>query len=175
MTTYYQFTQGTPVKNIKIRLPWKSLLWSSQAWRGPTAEYHCHNIHHTSAWPSDKAPLLSLGRGTEQQINKMQMAWITPKKDSGHDWSSTGVAGLKADNHPSNLFCVRSEVLARPLLLFAQGNYWFIYFYLHAFFMLEVLFTISPENIYIGPTNQRFRYIQDMLWENILRRVRKGC
>lgn len=120
-------------------------------------------------------PLLSLGRGTEQQINKMQMAQITPRKGSGHDWGSTGVAGLKADNHPSHLFCVRSEVLARPLLLFAQGNYWFIYFYLHPFFMLEVLFTISPENIYIGPAIQRFRYFQDMLWENILRRVRKGC
>lgn len=32
--------------------------------------------------------------------------------------------------------------------LFAQRNYWFIYFYLHAFFMLEVLFTISPELIH---------------------------
>lgn len=45
--------------------------------------------------------------------------------------------------------------------LFAQRNCWFIYFYLYAFFMLEVLFTISPE--LIGPTNQRFRYFQDML------------
>lgn len=105
-------------------------------WRCPTAEYHSQNIHHTSAWPSGKAPLLSLGRDTEQQINKMQMAWITPQKDSSRDWGSTGVTGLKADNHPSNLFRVWSEVLALPLLLFVQGNYWFIYFYVHAFFML---------------------------------------
>lgn len=46
------------------------------------------------------------------------------------------MTGLKADNHPSNLFRVWSEVLALPLLLFVQGNYWFMYFYVHAFLML---------------------------------------
>lgn len=46
------------------------------------------------------------------------------------------MTGLKADNHPSNLFRVWSEVLALPLPLFVQGNYWFMYFYVHAFFML---------------------------------------
>lgn len=75
-----------------------------------------------------KAPLLSLDKCTEEQLlNKMQIAWITPQKYLGSDWSSTGAAGLKAKDHPSILPCVRSEVLALSLLLFVQGNYGFFF------------------------------------------------
>lgn len=67
-----------------------------------------------------KAPLLSLDRGTKEQlINKMQ---ILHKNIQAVTEATLGVAGLKAEHHTPILPCVRSEVLALPLLFFVYGN-----------------------------------------------------
>lgn len=85
-------------KNIKIRRSrGEYWLWSSQG-SYCRASFSQHPAHLSLAFWHN--PTAHLGRSTEQQINKRQMTWITPKedwgRDRGHDWGSARVAGLKS-------------------------------------------------------------------------------